>query len=51
MNYRATYDPATQWGTLALDPSMRDVAYLTNALALARIEGSRASGAAKAEQS
>jgi hypothetical protein len=28
---------------------MRDVAYLTNALALARIEGSRASGAAKAE--
>lgn len=49
VNYRATYDPATQWGTLALDPSMRDVAYLTNALALARIEGSRASGAAKAE--
>ena len=49
VNYRATYDPATQWGALALDPSMRDVAYLTNALALARIEGSRASGAAKAE--
>jgi hypothetical protein len=49
IHYRATYDPATQWGALALDPAMRDPAYLTNALALARIEASRARGAARAE--
>ncbi len=49
VHYRATYDPATQWGALALDPAMRDRVYLTQALALARIEASRASGPAKAE--
>lgn len=49
VHYRATYDPATQWAALALDPAMRDRGYLTHALALARVEASRASGAAKAE--
>lgn len=49
IHYRATYDPSTQWGALALDPTMRSREFLTDALALARIEWSFAEGAARGE--
>lgn len=49
MNYRAMYDPATQWGHIAMDPSMVDRGFLVHALCLARIERARVTGAARAE--
>jgi hypothetical protein len=48
VNYRVTYDPATQWGDIALDPSMTDPRFITHALCLARIERGQAQGAARA---
>lgn len=48
MNYRVMYDPATQWGLIALDPSMTDRGFLVHAMALARIERGRAQGEARA---
>ncbi|MFO0625960.1 MAG: hypothetical protein U0325_10125 [Polyangiales bacterium] len=48
MNYRVMYDPATQWGLIALDPSMTDRAFLVHAMCLARIERARAQGESRA---
>ncbi len=48
VNYRVTYDPETQWGAIALDPSMNDARFLTHALCLARIERSKVKGAERA---
>lgn len=47
MNYRATYDPATQWGEMALDPMMTDRDFLVHAMCLARVERGAARGEAR----
>ncbi len=49
LNYRANYDPATQWGALALDPSMRDPDVVLFAQCLARTLSGRAHGAERAQ--
>jgi hypothetical protein len=47
--YRTTVDPATQWGAIALDPSVTDVAFLRAALTLTRLEWSFAASESKAQ--
>lgn len=48
MTYREMYDPATQWGAIALDPSMTDRNFLACALCLARAERATVAGAERA---
>jgi hypothetical protein len=45
--YRLVHDPATQWGALALEPSVNDRAYLAAVLTLTRLEWSYAQGAVR----
>lgn len=43
--YRSAYDPQTQWAEIGLDPSVGDLAFLSAAVTLARIESTLHSGA------
>lgn len=47
--YRVPADPVTQWGNIALDPTVEDPELVGAALTLARIEWSLAQGAARDE--
>ncbi len=47
--YRATVDPATHWGTIALDPTVSDVPFLRAALTLTRLEWSFADASTKGQ--
>jgi hypothetical protein len=45
--YRTTVDPTTQWGAIAIDPTVNDVAFLRAALTLTRLEWSLAAAEMK----
>lgn len=47
--YRVPADPSTQWGNIALDPTVEDRDLIGAAFTLARIEWSLAQGSARAE--
>jgi hypothetical protein len=47
MNYRTSLDPEKEWMQVALDPTVRDCAFLQACFTLARIEWGRAAGAAR----
>jgi hypothetical protein len=49
MSYRASFDPEREWMQVALDPTVRDRAFLQACLTLARIEWGRAAGASRAK--
>jgi hypothetical protein len=47
--YRTQVDPVTHWAQVALDPSVRDPAFIGAAFTLARLDTSLVQGAAKAQ--
>jgi hypothetical protein len=49
LGYRASFDPEKDWAQVALDPTVRDRAFLQACFTLARIEWGRAEGTARAK--
>jgi hypothetical protein len=48
-NYRSAIDPHKDWAQVALDPTMRDRAFLEACLTLSRLEWARANGVTRAK--
>ncbi len=48
-DYRSAIDPRTDWAEVALDPTIRDKAFLQACLTLSRLEWSRAKGPTRAK--
>jgi hypothetical protein len=48
-SYRASFDPEREWVQVALDPTVRDRAFLQACFTLARIEWARAAGTSRAK--